>query len=411
VSVSFTNTELTAFTPYCEKFGGRPLQKGKLSFAVHYLVNKKKLKAENGFFVDQLTLGPKNNSPEATSLPVKLAVALLKDRSGRISLNIPVQGRIDDPAFKLGPIIWQVVVNLMIKAAASPFALLGAAFGAGEELSYVDFQPGQSVVGAAESKKLDTLAKALYDRPEVTLEISGIADNSQDRVALANARVADQVKSLWLTEQAANGSNTASLAEAQIPAPDFEHLLRNLYAQTIGTNSPAATPGQEAPSAATNATVTARAPATAIPGPSGVEVFHLPPPHPSHSLLSLVLAAFRGSRTDAGSEPPIFPGDTPIPPANTRAAKPAAPSGWPADKTVALAASSTVSLAEMEAQLAKKVEITDDDLRELMRARAKQVQSLLLQSGKVGVERLFILAPKAADLSSKGEHRAKLSLD
>ena len=82
-----------------------------------------------------MTLGEKNNSPDATSLPVKLGIALLKDRNGRISIDAPLSGRTDDPKFKVGPIIWQVVINLLEKAATSPFSLLGAAFGGGEELS------------------------------------------------------------------------------------------------------------------------------------------------------------------------------------------------------------------------------------------------------------------------------------
>jgi len=75
VTVTFTNTDLTSFTPYTEKFAGRPLQKGQAFVQRPLSGTTNALKAENGFYVDQLTLGPKNNSPDATSLPVKLAIA------------------------------------------------------------------------------------------------------------------------------------------------------------------------------------------------------------------------------------------------------------------------------------------------------------------------------------------------
>ena len=141
IAVAFTNTELTPFSPYSEKYVGRPLEKGKLAFAVHYLIDNKALKAENGFYVDQFTLGPKNNSPDATKLPVKLAIALLKDRNGLISLDIPLTGRLDDPKFRVGPVIWQVVKNLLEKAATSPFSLLGALVGGGEEFEFRRLRP------------------------------------------------------------------------------------------------------------------------------------------------------------------------------------------------------------------------------------------------------------------------------
>ena len=69
------------------------------------------------------------DSPTATSLPVKLAVALLKDRNGEIHLDIPVTGSIDDPQFSIWSIIWQIIGNLITKAVTSPFALLGSMFG------------------------------------------------------------------------------------------------------------------------------------------------------------------------------------------------------------------------------------------------------------------------------------------
>ena len=91
---------------------------------------------------------------------MNLAIKLLKDRHGRIKLDVPLTGRLDDPKFRVGPIIWGVVVNLIEKAATSPFSLLGAAFGGGDELSFVaDFPPGQAAVPDSQTNKLEILAK------------------------------------------------------------------------------------------------------------------------------------------------------------------------------------------------------------------------------------------------------------
>jgi hypothetical protein len=120
---------------------------------LHYDINQKQLKAENKFLIDHFTLGPHNESTNATHLPVKLAVALLKDRNGRIDLDIPLTGRTDDPQFKIAPLVFKVVVNLIVKAATSPFSLLGALVGGGEELSFVDFQPGRADIPDTEAQK------------------------------------------------------------------------------------------------------------------------------------------------------------------------------------------------------------------------------------------------------------------
>jgi hypothetical protein len=86
----------------------------------------KALTAQNKVRIDQLILGRHNENPDATKLPVKLAVALMKDSNGRIDLDLLIEGRLDDPQFRVGPLILKVVGNLITKAAAAPFKLLGA---------------------------------------------------------------------------------------------------------------------------------------------------------------------------------------------------------------------------------------------------------------------------------------------
>jgi hypothetical protein len=75
--------EMTSLSPYSGKYAGYAIDKGKLSLFVKYKIEKKQLTAENRIFLDQLTFGEAVDSPEATKLPVTLAVALLKNSKGR----------------------------------------------------------------------------------------------------------------------------------------------------------------------------------------------------------------------------------------------------------------------------------------------------------------------------------------
>ena len=185
---------------------------------LHYDINQKQLKAENKFRIDHFTLGPRNDSTNATHLPVKLAVALLKDRNGQINLDIPVTGRTDDPKFKLAPIIFKVVVNLLVKAATSPFSLLGALVGGGEELSFVEFAARAGDIPEAEAQKLEKLVKALDRRPALNLEIAGSFDPEKDRDALARRKLEQQLKILRLQELPAPGNPCrASKPSSSIP--------------------------------------------------------------------------------------------------------------------------------------------------------------------------------------------------
>jgi len=171
LAVNFRNIELTTFNPYSGKFAGYNIAKGKLSTAMKYRVENRKLDAQHHIVVDNLEFGDKTDSKDAAPIPIKLGVALLKDRRGIIELDLPVSGTLDDPQFRLMPIIWNGIVNLLAKIIALPFKALGAMFGGGEELAFVDFQPGSAALGEPQAKKLGTLAKGLVERPELRLNV------------------------------------------------------------------------------------------------------------------------------------------------------------------------------------------------------------------------------------------------
>jgi uncharacterized protein involved in outer membrane biogenesis len=188
LTAKFSNIELTTFNPYSGKFAGYSIDKGKLSIEASYRIENRQLDAGHHLVLNQLELGGKVDSPDAMSLPLKLAIALLKDRNGVIDLDLPVSGSLDDPEFRVGPIIWKMVVNLLTKIVTAPFALLGSLFGGGEELALLDFAPGSAALDEAASGKLETLRKGLVERPGLNLDIPAIADPSLDRAALEEQR-------------------------------------------------------------------------------------------------------------------------------------------------------------------------------------------------------------------------------
>lgn len=225
----FKDMDLSPVTPYSGKYLGYTIQKGKLSFSLQYLIAKRQLDAKNEVFLDQLTLGDQVDSPDATKLPVRLAIALLKNRNGEIKLDIPVSGSLDDPEFSLGRIILKILVNLLVKAATSPFALLGAIFGGGEELSYLEFDYGMAYIDEPSVKKLDTLIKALHDRPALKIELQGHADVEKDREGLRQRFFDRKVKAQKLKEMAKGGETTLSVDDVQITKEEYPRYLKMAY--------------------------------------------------------------------------------------------------------------------------------------------------------------------------------------
>lgn len=229
LKASARDIELSPMSPYAVKYAGYGIEKGKLSVKVAYRVENRKLAAQNNVYLDQLTFGAPVESPTATKLPVQLAIALLKDRNGVIDIDLPISGSLDDPEFSLGGIIVRVFVNLIVKAVTSPFALLGAMFGGGEELAYLEFAPGAARLDAGGEAKLKALARALEERPGLKLDVSGRIAPDADREALRRAALDRQVKAAKLRDAGTKPSATASLDEVSLDPQEYGKYLAAAY--------------------------------------------------------------------------------------------------------------------------------------------------------------------------------------
>ncbi|MFO0585802.1 MAG: DUF748 domain-containing protein [Anaeromyxobacter sp.] len=190
VAVKSKGIELTPLSPYAGKHLGYLLEKGKLDLDLAYKIQARALQAGNVVKVDQLTLGDRTDSPDATSAPVKLGLALLRDKDGVILLDLPIDGNLDDPEFRYGKVVWRAVLNVLVKVATSPFSALASLVGGDkEDISLVEFAPGAAKLDEAGQKRVQLLAGALAQRPALSLDLEGTADPAADGAALRRAEL------------------------------------------------------------------------------------------------------------------------------------------------------------------------------------------------------------------------------
>lgn len=213
--------ELPPLTPYAVKYAGHGIERGKLSMDVNYKVLPSgQLTASNRLVLNQLTFGePVEGAPN--SLPVKLAVALLADRNGVIDLDLPISGSLNDPQFRVGPVIFKIIVNLIGKALTSPFSLLASAFGGGDEMSNVPFAPGSATLTPEAQQNLGKVVKALADRPTLKITVTGMASLQDEREGMQRESLQQRVLA---EKRRANPGDTAPVAAAEYPA-----LLKEVY--------------------------------------------------------------------------------------------------------------------------------------------------------------------------------------
>jgi len=229
LKVRFKDMDLSPVGPYSGKYVGYKIQKGKLSLDLNYRIDQEKLDSTNDVYIDQFDFGEGVESPDSLNLPVKLAVSLLKDRNGKIVLRLPVTGRIDDPEFSIRGIVLKMIKNILVKAATSPFSLISAAFGSGEDLSRFEFDAGSAELTDTDKTKLDTLVKALYERPGLQLEVTGFADIEKDRQELISYRFDKQIRAQRLKKMKKKEAAAVSVDSVIIAPEEYEKYLKMAY--------------------------------------------------------------------------------------------------------------------------------------------------------------------------------------
>jgi len=240
IETRFQRVELTTLTPYSGKFAGYRIHKGRLNLDLHYRIEKGLLNADNKLVLEQLQLGERVDSPDAVDLPIRLAVALLKDSQGRIAIDLPLKGDLNNPEFKVMPIVWQTLRNLVVRAAQAPFKFLAGLGNGAADLSQVEFGPGSSELDSAARHNLDRLAKALKERPQLRLEIEGMSGQAADGPLLAEQRLEREYQKIYYRMLQHRGEKVPESPDlVRVPASEKNVLLEGIYRSRLKRQPPA----------------------------------------------------------------------------------------------------------------------------------------------------------------------------
>jgi hypothetical protein len=223
------NLELPPLSPYTVKYAGYGIERGKLSVDVAYKIDPSgQLTASNQIVLNQLSFGERVAGSDAPNLPVKLAVALLADRNGVIDINLPVSGSLNDPQFRLAPIIFKLIFNLIGKAITAPFSLIASAFGGGAESpSQVVFAPGSAVLAPDNQQRLESVAKALAERPALQITVVGHSDLEAERSAHQRSRLDERILAEKRRVLARDGQPIPGKLEVSVE--EYPALLKEVY--------------------------------------------------------------------------------------------------------------------------------------------------------------------------------------
>ncbi|MFA6289658.1 MAG: DUF748 domain-containing protein [Opitutaceae bacterium] len=363
ITIDIKGVDLSPLSPYVGTYAGYELARGSLMVDVKTHLAQRKIDSANVVTLNQFTFGQATNNPQATKLPVRLGVALLKDIDGNIVIDLPVKGSLDDPNFKIGKVVLRVIVNLLVKAATSPFSLIGSMFGGGgDELAWQEFAPGAVSPLDTETKKTETLRKALKSRPALNLDITGSYDAASDTDSLRQQQLDQQVKARLWEQLRAKDPATPPPDQITVSPADEARLVAELFAVKFPSGAVEKSDGA----------VMAVSPPKAPPAPK-----------PQAYQRGEPIVRYTGA----------IPAPKPLVPASSIVSV--------SNDMKVQSVSVAPALADMRRLLAADIAVTDDDLRKLAVSRAQHVRDALLAGGEVEAARLFLTPVPAQSKGAK----------
>ena len=169
--------------------------------------------------------------PINTKYPLAAVIDAAKKFDRRVTFEYVMLGGVNDAtehAIQLARLAKEcrAFVNLIARAVTAPFSLLASAFGGsgGEELGYIEFDPGTSDISQASAAKLDKLATALKDRPALKVDIIGRVDPEFDRDGLRREAVNRQIR-----EQKLKDAGDAAEADTTVKPEEENKYLERAY--------------------------------------------------------------------------------------------------------------------------------------------------------------------------------------
>ncbi len=194
LQVNTRDVVLSRFNPHALAMSSYTISKGRLEVNTKATFGPGRYDAISQLTLRDFDLASREGDSlfqEQFGIPLRMALALLRDVHGDIGLDIPVQGDAEGTRVGLMSVIGQALRRALLNALASPLKLAGMVFGEGGEQALapapIAFRPGRDVLAPDSERQVEQLASLLASRPGLGVTLTAVGTPADVR---------------WLREQA-----------------------------------------------------------------------------------------------------------------------------------------------------------------------------------------------------------------
>jgi len=241
-NIDLKSFDLPPLTPYADRYLGYVLNSGHLNLDSKIEITRGALNARTEVLINRIEMTPvkeeaRQRAEESLGIPVKTALALLKDKNDNIELSLPVEGNLNDPEFKISDVLLTVTGNALKKGVSAyyqslgvsiltgglippgTFTVLGQVFKGTASVSFdpVVFDPLATELSEKDKDFLGQMSVSLSEKPNTRLIIIGKVTR-RDIIALRRKAPAYAGTVYAGTSEGEEGEEKAALIDEMTPA-------------------------------------------------------------------------------------------------------------------------------------------------------------------------------------------------
>jgi len=160
------------FNPYIVTYTSYPLDRGTLEFTGTWNVRNGIIRSVNHLVIIDPRTTKRIRNKDTKWIPVPLIMALIRERGNVIDYEIPITGDLKDPKFHLHDVLMDLLSNIFVKPATTPYRLEVKNMESEIEKSLnLKWQMRQSKLLPNQEKFLVTMAEFLKKNPDASIAV------------------------------------------------------------------------------------------------------------------------------------------------------------------------------------------------------------------------------------------------
>lgn len=162
----------TLFNPYLISFTAFPMERGSVDVKGNWNVKNGLINSTNHLVIIDPRLGNRIRNDGVKWIPMKLIMALIRERGNVIDYEIPITGNLKHPNFHWNDVVMDMIKNIHIKPPTLPYALeVSETENTIEESYVIEWGLRSSALPNDQVKFLKKIAKFLKNNPLASLSV------------------------------------------------------------------------------------------------------------------------------------------------------------------------------------------------------------------------------------------------